>query len=119
MFGRDTQTPKPKKPFEPRPTRTTSIQEVLTPIPELGTQEPYNESYFWSINPDNTVTLQDIAALYHYQYGKEFSYHTPSEKTNSIWYTPYPETDRHSSQCFEIPAVWGGNKRKVSREKKP
>jgi len=64
MFGRDTYTPKPKKPFEPRPRRTTSIEEVLTPIPELGTQEPYHESYFWWINPENLVTLEDITALY-------------------------------------------------------
>jgi len=111
MFGRDTRTPKPKKPFEPRHTKTTPIEEVLTPIPEVGTQEPYNESYFWWINPENTVSHEDIAALYQYQCGKEFTYHTPSEKTNSILYTQYPETDRHSSQCFEIPAFWGGNKR--------
>jgi len=40
MFGRDTDTPRPKKPFELRPLRTTTIDEVLTPIPELGTQDP-------------------------------------------------------------------------------
>jgi len=84
MFGRDTQTPKAKKAFEPRPTRTTSIEEVLSPLRELGTQEPYNESYFRWINPENTVTLEDIAALYQYQYGKQFTYHRPLEKTNSI-----------------------------------
>jgi len=86
MFGRDTHTPKPKKPL-PRPLRTISINEVLTPIPELGTQEPYQESYSWWINPVNTVTLEDITALYQYQYGKDVTYHTPSEKSNSIWYT--------------------------------
>jgi len=112
MFGRDTQTPQPKeKPFEPRPVRTVSINEVLTLIPELGTQEPYHESYFWWINPENTVTLEDITALYQYQYDKDFIYHTHSEKSNSIWYTQYPESNQHSSQGFEIPAVWGGNKR--------
>jgi len=111
MFGGDTHTPKPKKPFEPRPLRTISIEEVLTPKPELETQEPYHESYFWWINPENTVTHEDITALYQYQYGENFVYHTPSEKTNSIWYTLYPEDDRHSSQCFEIVLVWGGNKR--------
>ena len=111
MFGRDTRTPNPKKPFEPRPLRTISINEVLTPIPELGTQEPYNESYFWWINPENTVTLEDISALYQYQYGKDFIYKTPSEKSNSIWYTSYPERDQRSSQHCEIPIVWGGNKR--------
>jgi len=112
MFGRDTHTlKKPKKPFEPRPLRTISINEVLAPIPELGTQEPYHESYSWWINPENTVTLEDITALYQYQYGKDFTYHTPSQKSNSIWYTPYAKSDQHSSQCFEIPIVWGGNKR--------
>ena len=64
MFGRDTHTPKPKKPFEPRPLRTISIDEALTRIPELGTQESYYESYFWWINTDNTGTLEVIAALY-------------------------------------------------------
>jgi len=111
MFGRDTHTPKPKKPFEPRPLRTISIDEVLTPIPELGTQETYNEFYFESTNPENTVPLEDIATVYQYRYGKDFTYHTPSEKSNSIWYTQYAATKGHSSQCFEIPALWGGNKR--------
>jgi len=111
MFGRDTHTPKPTKPFEPRPLRTISIQEVLTPIPELGTQEPYYESYFWWTNPENLVTLHDITTLYQYQYGENFTYNTPSEKSKSIWYTPYPKSDQDSSQCFEIPIVWGGNKR--------
>jgi len=113
MFGRDTHTSKSKKkkPFEPRPLRTISIDEVLTPIPELGTQEPYHESYFWWINPENLVTLKDITALYQYQYGKNFIYHTHSEKSNSIWHTQYPDRNQYSSQCFEIRAVWGGNKR--------
>jgi len=111
MFGRDTHTPKAKKPFEPRPLRTISIHEVLTPIPELGTQEPYYQSYFWWTNPERSVTLENIAALYQHQYGKDFIYSTPSEKSNSIWYTRYPEDDQRSSQRFEIPIVWGGNKR--------
>ena len=63
MFGGDTHTPKPEKPFQPRTLRTISTDEVLTPISELGTQAPYYESYFWWINPENTVTLEDIAAL--------------------------------------------------------
>jgi len=97
MFGRDTPSPIPKRPFEPRPLMTISINEVLTPIPELGTQVPYNESYFWWINPENTFTLEDLAALYQYQNGKDFIYKTPSKKSNSIWYTPYPESDQRSS----------------------
>jgi len=111
MFGRDTRTPKPKKPFEPRPLRTISINEVLTPTPELGTQEPYHQSYFWWINPENTITLEDITALYQYQYGEDFAYHTPSERSNPIWHTPSSESDQRSSQRFQIPVVWGGNKR--------
>jgi len=111
MFGRDTHTPKPNKPFEPRPLRTISINDVLTPTPELGTQEPYHECYFGWINPENTVTLEDITALYQYQYRENFVHHTPSEKSNSLWYTLYPKDDKPSSQCFEIPEVWGGNKR--------
>jgi len=111
MFGRDTHTPKPEKPFEPRPLRTVSIDEVLTPTTELGTQEPYYEPYFWWTNPENTVTLEDIATLYQSQYGENFAHPKPSEKSNSIWYTPYPKDDQHSSQCFEIPIAWGGNKR--------
>ena len=87
MFRRDTHTPRPKQPLKPRPLRTISIEEVLTPIPELGTQEPYHESYFRWINPENSVTLEDIAALHQYQYGKEITYHIRSEKSNSIWYT--------------------------------
>jgi len=111
MFGRNTYTPKPTKPFEPRPLRTISIEDVLTPIPELGIQEPYDEPYFWWINPENTITFEDITALYQYQYGEDFAYHTPSEKSNPIWYTPYPESDQPSIQRFEIQIVWGGNKR--------
>jgi len=111
MFGRDTHTPKLKKPFEPRPLMTISIDELLTLIPELGTQEAYYEFYFRWTHPEKTVTLKDITALYQYQYGKNFAYHTPSEQSNSIWDTPYPESDQPSSQRFEIPIVWGGNKR--------
>jgi len=73
MFGRDTHTAKLEKPFEPTPLRTISIGEVLTPIPELGTHEPYYESYFWWTNSEKTVTLEDITALYQYQYGKNFA----------------------------------------------
>jgi len=91
--------------------RTISIDEVLTPIPELGNQEPYHESYFWWINPENLVTLEDITALYQYQYGKNFIYKTRAEKSNSISYTTYPKRDQRSSQRFEIPIAWGVNKR--------
>jgi len=93
MFGRDTHSPKTnkQKPFVPTPLRTITIDEVLTPIPKLGTQEPYYESYLWWKNPENTVTLGDIAALYEHQYGEHVTYKTPSENLNSILYTQYPE----------------------------
>ena len=80
MFGRDTHTRKRKKPFEPRPFRTISLDEVLTPIPELGTEKPNPESYFWWMNPEDTITLEDIATLSQYHYVKEFTNHTHSEK---------------------------------------
>jgi len=88
MFGRDTPTLKLKTLCEQRPLRTPSIDQVVTSttIPEKGTQEPYCESYFWWINPESTITIEDIVALYRYQYDKNFIYHTPSEKLNSIWY---------------------------------
>jgi len=86
MFRRDTHSPKPQKPFEPRPFNTTAIDEVLNAryISKIGTHEPYQESYFWWINPESTIPLEDIAALYQYQDGPNFTRHTPSQKSNSI-----------------------------------
>jgi len=71
MFGRGTYTSKPQTLHEATPSRTISIEEVLsyTKTPELGTVEPYHESYFWWTNPEKIVTLEDIAALYRYQHG--------------------------------------------------
>jgi len=65
MFGTDTYTPKPNTLFEPRPLRTISMAQIIPPTvtKELGTQEPYHKSYFWWINPENTVTPEDITAL--------------------------------------------------------
>jgi len=79
-LGRDPYTPKPEKPFEPRPLRTTSIEQVLNPtdIPELETLDPYHESYFWWINPANIVTIEAMAAIYQSQYGEDFTYQTPA-----------------------------------------
>jgi len=76
MLGRNTSTLKPKTLHESRPLRITSCDEVLnsTEILEPGTQEPYHESYFWWIHPDNTITMEDIAALYEYQSGEHFAY---------------------------------------------
>ena len=62
MLGRDTHTPKTHTLFEPRPLRAPSIDQVLGSTEE-GTQEPYHESYFWWINPENIITLEDISGL--------------------------------------------------------
>jgi len=80
MFGRDTSTPKPGTLFQLRLLRITSIDQVhsSTEIPELGTEEPYHERYVWCINPENTITIEDIAALYRYKSGEDFTYHTSS-----------------------------------------
>jgi len=66
MFGRDTDTPKPNTLFEPQPLRTTSIDQVLSSTKDLdeGKLDPYHESYFYWINPEHTVILEAIAALY-------------------------------------------------------
>jgi len=78
MFGRDTNTPKSNTLFEPTPLRTTSIDQTLSSTEELneGTLEPYHKSYFYWINPQGVVTLEDIAELSRYQYGEHFTYHT-------------------------------------------
>jgi len=113
MFGTDTYSPKPNTLFEPRPLRTTSIHPVLSSIEEfeLAIQEPYYESYIWWTNPENLVTREDITILYRYKYGENLTYDTPSEKSNSIAYTKYLATEGISSRNFEIPEVWGANKR--------
>jgi len=113
MFGRDPYTPKPETLFEPRLLSTTSINQVLpaTIIGEKRTQELYHESYFWWMNLANSITIEDIAAVYRCPYGENFTYHTPSEKTNLLWYTQYPDTDKCLSRNFQIIEVWGGDKR--------
>jgi len=91
--------------------RTTSIDQVLSyaEIPERGIQEPYDEFYFLWINPENTSTIADIAALVRYQYSDDFSNNTPSERSNSVWNTQYPDTNQRWSQPFTIPEVWRRN----------
>jgi len=59
---------------------------------------------------ENTVIPEDITGLFKSQYGENVPYHTPLQKSNSIWYTQYLATEGNPSQKFEIPAVWGGNK---------
>lgn len=68
--------------LKPRPVRIPCIYEILvtvTPISEDGTELLYPESYPFWVNPGNTVTLEDIADLYRYQLGKEFTYTTRNE----------------------------------------
>jgi len=112
MFGTDTDTPKTNTLFETRPLRTIPIAQIMPPnvTKELGTEEPYHESYFWWINPENAVTHEEITPLYRYQYSENLTYHTPCEQENFVWYTQYPLSDQRSSQPFETPEVWGGNK---------
>jgi len=64
--------------------RTTSIDQVITStaIGEKGTLEPCPEDGFWWINPENMVTIEDIAALDRYQYSENFIYHNPARRSN-------------------------------------
>ena len=102
--------PDPYTIFEPRPVRTYTIDETLpiAPIPERGTENPYYESYWFWINPENRITHEDITALYQYQLGEDFDHPTRSESLSERWYTK-----SHSSQDtdYEVPSVWKGNKR--------
>ena len=113
MFGRETHTPKPEILFEPRPLRTTSIAQVYVPtfIRELGTQKPYHETYAHWINPANTITTKDLETLYQQREGEGFRYYEPEEYIGQVWYIGYYSNGRRSSPEFEIPEVWGGNKR--------
>jgi len=92
--------------------RTTSIDQALSSTKELelGTLEPYHKSSICTINPESIVTVEDITALHRYKYGENIISNTPLEKRNSIWYTQYPPKKGNSSQNFEIPVVWGGDK---------
>ena len=68
--------------LDPRPVRTNSILELLvpaTPISEDETKLLYHESYYFWTNPEITVTLEDIANLYRYQFGEDFNYSPHSE----------------------------------------
>jgi len=113
MFGRDTYTPKTENLFEPRPLRTTSISQVWFPtfIRELGTRKPSHETYTFWTNPENTITRQDLEALYQHWEGQGFGYYEPEKEIGQVWYVGYYSDGRRSSPEFEIPAVWGGNKR--------
>jgi len=113
MLGRDIYTPKPETLFEPRPLSTTSIAQVYSPsfIRELGTQRPDHETYAFWTNPENIITTQDLEALYKHWEGEGFRYYEPEEEIGQVWYVGYYSDGRRSSPEFEIPEVWGGNKR--------
>ena len=96
--------------FEPRQVQTYSIFELLvpvTPISEHGTELPYHESYHFWVNPENTITLEDIADLYQYQLGEDFKYTTRSEELSEKWYTPSTESQ---DTGFSILSVWGNQR---------
>ena len=113
MFGRNTPTPKRETLFEPRPLRTTSIAKIYFPefIRELGTGKPYHETYAFWTNAENIITTRDLEALYQHWEGEGFRYYEPEEEIGQVWYVGYYSDGRRSSPEFEIPEVWGGNKR--------
>ena len=107
--------------FEPRPLYTFAIAEELEeyvpiPVPELGTEEPYYETYYEWVNSTDTNTEDDLALLYQYQADSEKACWKPFDGSYSEWsgdpkwHTTYPN-DSADSQIFEIPECWGGNKR--------
>jgi len=107
--------------FEPRPLYTFAIAEELEDyisisVPELGTEEPYYETYYEWVNSTDTITEGDLALLYRYQADSEEACWKPFNGSYSEWsgdpkwHTVYPH-DSADSQLFEIPECWGGNKR--------
>ena len=104
--------------FEPKAYHTPAIAEiyVLTPVPELGTEEPYYETYYEWVNSIDTITEDDIALLYQYQADSPEACWKPFDGSYSEWsgdpkwHTTYPY-DSADSSLFEIPECWGGNKR--------
>ena len=104
--------------FEPRPSHTPAIAEVYvpTPVPELGTEKPYHETYYEWVNSIDTITEHDLALLYRYQADSTEACWKPFDGSYSEWsgdpkwHTNYPQGS-DDSQTFEIPECWGGNKR--------
>ena len=66
---------------------------------------PYRESYYFWTNPENTVTLEDIANLYRHQLGEDFNYSLHSEDLEERWYT---HNTSSQDTGFAIPSAWGG-----------
>ena len=96
---------------EPRPVRVDSILEILgpvTPISEDGTELLYHETYPFWVNPENVVTLEDIADLYRYQSGEDFNYTTRSESLSEKWYN-HGQSSQDTG--FSIPSAWDRNQR--------
>jgi hypothetical protein len=109
MFGKNPSIPNPDSIFDPRRQREIpSIFQICPPLQIRGTYEPYYEIYAFWTNPENILTVEDIAAYYCYRYGADFEYYTPSEE--ELWYTGY-QSERNQDTDFIIPEVWGGNKR--------
>jgi len=92
MFCRDTHTPKTKKnPFEPRPLKTTAIDQVLNPsnISKIGTQDPFYKFYFLLINAETPSYLKT-------------SPHYPDTKTVK---TPPITRTRRNQSSFGTPST--------------
>jgi len=93
--------------------RLTSIAQIYPKsfINLKGTNEPYQEtSAFWT-NPDNIITTEDLNALYWRWEGEDYKYCEPEEEIGQVGYVGYYSDGRRSSPDFEIPEVYGGNKR--------
>jgi len=93
--------------------RTISIAQIYFPtiIRELGTHKPYHETYALWTNPENIITTKDLEVLYQQWKGECYGNYTPEEEIVQVWYVGYYSNGRYSSSDFEIPEVWGGNKR--------
>ena len=77
----------PSSYLEPPVARTYSIFEILPPVYEKGTLEPYYESYFFWTKPENRIMRNDLEVLYRYQFGNSYQYCSSSDPLSKKWYT--------------------------------
>ena len=88
--------------FELKSLRTTSIVQVYCPnfIRELGTKDPYHETYAFWTNPEKIITTDDLIALYRPCEGEDFIYYEHEEEIGQVWYVRYYIDGRPSSPDF-------------------
>jgi len=80
--------------FELSSLRASSIAQVYCPtfIRELGTKDPYHETYVFWTNPENIITTDDLIALYRPWEFFFFLYHIFVVKVQEIaWSASYGE----------------------------